>query len=454
MARAVAALAQREARVVSATLSPAPPAGYAPGDTLRLAVTVRNLLLPVQALTLTLSSLSPYLTVRRGSFAVGNLGTLADATNAAAPFRLAVAASGVPLNTRAILRYHFADASGYQSDQYLEVLLHPDFVQLGAGDLSVSLFSRGNLAYDDLTATVGQGLSFRGSTPLLSEGGLLLATAPTRVADRLRTRGGASRQAFFSFAPVALRRPSLLADQEARGTFRDSLPDPQRPRSVGVRVRQRGQSWAGPAARRGVILLDYSVVNLTADTLRPLYAGLFMDWDLPGEPGRNVARYDSVNRLGYCYDPLTPRVYAGVRVLGAGPAGVYSLDNASPAGAPIYLGDGFSPAEKYLAVSGGFGPAHRAAGTAPDGGTDVAQVLSTRVPRLAPGDSATVAFAVLAASSLPSCKPPPRPPPKPTAWCWPKPCPPGSSTPTPAAALFELTCPPAWAPPRCWCSTR
>jgi hypothetical protein len=207
------------------------------------------------------------------------------------------------------------------------------------------------------------------------------------------------RQSFFTLAQVRRLAPGPRADQEARGTFRDSLPDAKLPRSVGVQVRQRGQSWAAPAARRNVILLDYSLRNLTADTLKPLYAGLFTDFDLPGETGRNVARWDSVNRVSYAYDPAAPRFYAGVQVLGPRPAGVYALDNTAPAGTPIYLGDGFSPAEKFLALSGGFTRAHREAGALAQG-TDVAQVVSTLVPRLAPGDSATVAFALLVAPTL------------------------------------------------------
>ncbi|MEJ7663895.1 MAG: hypothetical protein WKG07_32365 [Hymenobacter sp.] len=236
---------------------------------------------------------------------MGSLATLAEATNEAAPFRLAVAASGIPINTRATLRYDLTGQAGYRTTQYLELLLNPDYVQLDAGDLSLSLTGRGNLGYDDITGAVGQGVSYRAGPSLLSEGGLLLATAPTRGADRLRSTTGKTRQSFFELMQVARVAPGPRADQEARGTFRDSLPDPQRLRSVGVRVRQRGQSWAAPAARRNVILLDYSLLNLTADTLKPLYAGIFTDWDLPGTPGRNVARWDSVNRVSYAYDPAT-----------------------------------------------------------------------------------------------------------------------------------------------------
>jgi serine protease len=395
VARAVAALQKWEARIVTGTFVPARPAGYAPSDTMQLTVAVRNLLMPVTGLTVTVTSLSPYLTVRRGSFAAGALATLGQTTNAAQPFRLAVAAS-VPFNTLATLRYRLTAAGGYQTDQFVTLLLAPDFVQLDAGDLVASITSRGNLAYDEQS---GLGVSYGAAGLLLSEGGLLLATSPTRVADRLRARPGLVRQSFYSEVPIRKLRPGPRADQEAYGVFSDSLPNATQPRSVGVRVRQRGLSWAAPAARRDFIILEYSITNVTADTLKPLYAGVFTDWDLPGDAARNVARYDSVQRIGYSYDPRVASVYAGVQVLGTRPAGVYSIDNNAPASAPIYFKDGFSPAEKYLALSDGFNRFHRDAGTELTG-ADVSQVVSTKLARLAPGDSATVAFAMLAAPTL------------------------------------------------------
>jgi len=64
----------------------------------------------------------------------------------------------------------------------------------------------------------------------------------------------------------------------------------------------------------------------------------------------------------------------------------------------VRLADGFSPAEKFLTLSSGTARAQRRAGLPT--GADVSQVVGTRLLRLAPGDSATVAFAVLAAPTL------------------------------------------------------
>ena len=396
---------RQEARVTTSTFAPARVA-YAPGDTLRLAVAVQNLLQPVAGLTVTLTSLSPYVTVRQGSFAAGNLPTLGQTNNAAAPFRLVVATGGIPLNATATLRYRLTASGGFQYDQYVDLALNPDYVVLGANDLTISLTSRGNLAYDNLAGTVGAGLSYRTNDNILSEGGLLLATSPTRVSDRLRSSGGRSRQSFFSLRQATRQQPGPRADQEARIAFQDTIPVAgSRIRSVGVAVRQRAYAWATPA-RRDFVVLEYSLKNLTADTLKPLYAGIFTDWDLPTPEGagRNAANWDSTRALGYCYAlsvPATgsfPARYAGVRLLRGGTPTVYSINSGAPAGSPIRLADGFSVAEKFLTLSSGTRRANRSAGL--PNGADVMQVVGTQVARLAPGDSVTVAFAVLAAPTL------------------------------------------------------
>ena len=405
MARALTQTNRQEARVVASTFAPVRVA-YAPGDTLRLTVDVQNLLQPVAGLVVTLTSLSSFITVRQGTFAVGSLGTLGRATNTAAPFRLAVATSGIPLNAVATLRYRVTASGGFQFDQYVDVALNPDYVVLAANDLSVTITSRSNLAYDNLAGTIGAGVTYRTSGNILSEGGLMLATSPTRVSDRIRASGGQSRQSFFSLGQATRQQPGPRADQEARAAFQDTVPVAgSRIRSVGVAVHQHAYAWATPG-RRDFILMEYSLKNITADTIKPLYAGLLMDWDLPNSDGaaRNAAAWDSTRALGYCYamgQPVTsslPAMYAGVRLLRGGPPAVYSIDNGAPVGTPVRLADGFSPAEKFLTLSSGTARGQRSAGLPL--GADVTQVVGTRLAKLAPGDSTTVTFVLLAAPTL------------------------------------------------------
>jgi hypothetical protein len=222
----------------------------------------------------------------------------------------------------------------------------------------------------------------------------------------LRTRYGQSRQSFFSLTQALRQQPGPRASQESRAAFQDSIPvEGRRIRSVGVAVRQRAFAWAAPD-RRDFVVLEYTLRNLTADTLKPLYAGLFMDWDLPNPDGaaRNAADWDSTRTLGYCYAPVQqptpgmPALYAGVRLLRGGAPAVYSIDNNAPIGSPVSFADGFSLPEKFWTLSNDTDRGQRAAGL--PNGTDVSQVVGTRFLKLAPGDSVTMAFAMLTASTL------------------------------------------------------
>ncbi|KAA9339148.1 S8 family serine peptidase [Hymenobacter busanensis] len=366
-----------------------------PASSATLTLTVQNLLQPVQGLMLTVTSLTPELVVAGGSPAtVGNLATNATAS---VPLQLSVSGTAAP-NARGVLRCRFTAPNGFQDDQYVVLELNPDYVVLTANDLHLTVTSRGNLGYEGLNADIGRSVSYRNSPPLLSEGGLLVATNATHVADRLRgTPNSRSDQDFFSQQPIRFL-PSVGNAQQARGTFQDSLPSLSRNRGIGVRVRQRALAWAAPAADRDYAIVEYTLRNLTPDTLKPLHAGLFMDWDVPAEAGRNVAAWDSVRALGYVYDVLRPSLYTGVKLIQrpALAASYYALENNALVTAPVALRDGFSTAEKFLTLSSGTRQ-RTAGGTA---GSDVSHVVGAALKRLAPNDSVTVAFAVLAAPTL------------------------------------------------------
>ena len=390
--RAVTRTDAREVRVVSSQFAPAA-AELAPGSTTHLEISVVNLLRPVANLRVTLTSLSPYLTVTAGTFAVPALPTLGRAGNGDAPFQLALARD-VPLNTTAVLQYHLTADDGYERTQFLTLTLNAGYVVLTANDLHLTLTSFGTLGYTAAGSGVGASVSYQESGPLLYEGGLVVATSPTRVSDRIRNGKGAD-QDFYLLSQTQLTAPGARADQQAQGTLRDSLPAQSRQRTVGVRVRQRAYAWS-EAPHRDYVLLEYQLTNATTDTLRPLYAGLFMDWDLPPNAARNAAGWDAARALGYVYNSAAPTLYAGVTVLGGGAPAYYALDNGATSGLVAPADGGLTKDEKFAALS--HGTEFSSAGL--PGGADVAQLIGAALPALAPGDSATLTLAVLAAPSL------------------------------------------------------
>lgn len=391
--RAVQGNNQHALRITQRVFTPSK-AIYQLNDTIRLAVAVQNLLQPAQNLTLTVTSLSPYLTVQRGTFAAGAVGTLAQISNATVPFCLKVA-SAAPVNTQVTLRYHLSDpATGYEQDQYTTLLINPEYVVLNAGDLALTLTHRGSLGVDGLGSTKGEGIRYRSGASLIYEGGLMVGTGTARVSSRLRNDRNGVDVDFYTQAQTTMSRQSLRADQEASGLLQDSLPSVTRNRTVGVQIRQRGYSWA-QAPHRDYVILEYQIKNVTADTLKPLYAGLFADWDL-GDYSRNAVAWDSVRNLSYAYNVNSQNGYVGLQWLRGGTATSYAIDVNAPASNPVRLSDGFSRAEKMATLSNG--TRQRTAGRT--SGTDIAQVVGAKLPWLAPSDSITITLAVVAASTL------------------------------------------------------
>jgi hypothetical protein len=392
--RAVQANNQYAVRLSQRTFSPNKQV-YLLGDTIRLTVGVQNLLQPIANLTVTVTALSPYVTVQQGTFNTTAMGTMAQVSNANAPFRLQVA-SAAPVNTAVVLRYRLTDpASGYQEDQYTTLRINPEYVVLNAGNLALTLTHRGNLGTDGLGSGNGEGVRYQGGASLLYEGGLLLGTGTTsRVSSRLRNDRNGVDADFFSEAQTTMRRQTALANQEATGLLRDSLPSATRNRTVGAQVRQRGYSWSqGP--HRDYVTLEYQIKNVTADTLKPLYAGLFADWDV-GPYTSNAVVWDSVRHLSYAYNVATSAGYVGIQWLRGGTVSSYAIDINAPTSSAVTLANGFSRTEKLLTLSNG--TRQRTAGLV--NGADVAQVVGATLPYLAPTDSVVVTFAVVAAPTL------------------------------------------------------
>ncbi|WP_375438130.1 S8 family peptidase [uncultured Hymenobacter sp.] len=391
--RAVQANNQHAVRLTQCLFSPSKPV-YQLGDTIRLTVEMLNLLQPIQNLTLTVTSLSPYVNVRQGTFTTTALGTMSRVSNAATPFRLAVA-SAAPVNTSVTLRYRLSDPiTGYQDDQYATILINPQYVVLNAGNLAVTLTHRGSLGTDGLGSNKGEGVRYQGGNSMLYEGGLLLGAGTTRISSRLRNDRNSVDADFFTEVQTTLHRQTTYASLTATGILRDSLPSATRNRTVGVQVRQQGNSWA-QGVERNYVTLEYQIKNVTADTLKPLYAGIFADWDM-GNYARNAVVWDSVRHLSYAYNVDSANAYVGVQWLRGGTVSSYAIDVNAPASSGLRLANGFSRAEKMLTLNSG--TRHRTAGVAT--GTDIAQVVGAVMPFLAPADSVTVTFAIVAAPTL------------------------------------------------------
>jgi hypothetical protein len=149
------------------------------------------------------------------------------------------------------------------------------------------------------------------------------------------------------------------------------------------------------------VILEYQVKNPTASTLANFYFGIFSDWDISVDGQRDVANWDSNNKMGYVYSATPSKPYAGVQLL-TGPPAYYAIDNdSSKAGKKSFgIYDGFTDGKKFKTISATIGSGRERLQTAEPSGDDVSHVVSSGPYTIGAGEIVTVAFALHAAANL------------------------------------------------------
>ncbi|MGV3586826.1 MAG: S8 family serine peptidase [Adhaeribacter sp.] len=361
------------------------------GDTLKITGTFQNVLSPTANLQVTLTSTSPYVTILQNNFAAGAVTSGASVTNANNPFVIYINPD-IPLNSVLNFRYGFSDGS-YTDYQYFKIAANPDFVTININNLGVSITSKGNIGYNGLDYQQGDGVFYKKGNPLLAEGGIMIGTTPGRVSDNIRNHLFESDNNFSKVAGVRFIPNPKFADIAAQGAIQDSFPSTN---TAGVRVSYRAYAWKN-APNHKFVVLEYKITNNTLEPFQNLYAGMYTDWDIDGA-FRNAADWDPDHQMGYVYNVDRRNVYAGVKLLSDLPATHYAIDNLYGPTENISLSDGFSDVKKYRALSN-TPDKNRSAGLNGQG-NDVSDVTGARIPTLAPGETVTVAFAILAGDNL------------------------------------------------------
>jgi serine protease len=359
----------------------------AAGDTMDLTLELKNYLNPLTNLGMTITSTSPDIVITRSAVTVGPMATLAT-TSTNTPFRVYIKPTA-PINKKITFRFTFTDGT-YNDYQYVSVVVNQDYITIDINEVDVTVTSKGNIGYQNFNADQGHGIRYRRQN-LLSEGGLVVANAANAVSDNVRDATISPDNDFFSQARVHLIN-SVKADMEAEGAMADSFPVAG---MVGVGVTYRAYAW-DQAPYNKFVILEYKIKNLRTTMLSNLYAGIFADWDI-FDSSRNTARYDAGSQTGYVYNVKYDTLYAGIKLLSNLPPAFNAFDLYNPPASSINIADGFTDAEKFQALSNGL--ARLTAGTTTSG-NDVSYMIGAKLPNLAPNDTATVAFAILAGDNL------------------------------------------------------
>ncbi|MBN2290373.1 MAG: T9SS type A sorting domain-containing protein, partial [Candidatus Glassbacteria bacterium] len=355
-----------------------------PGETVLIKVPVFNSGAPVYGVSAKLRTENPSAVLIDSTAFYGDIGQLGGAVNDDDPFvfRLLPAA---PPGSQLLFYVELTSGAG-DLVKSLQVALPiaPAVEDLAYHDAGSFIFSFTN--YGQFGGNIGQtsaGLGLRypreASYTMLYRGALLVGTSSLKVSDGI---------ADFDFAPgpggpIKLFTDNPRADQVGEAYIREKSEGSFN--AIGVRIKQTTLAWSEPP-NDDFVILEYRVLNPHPATLKNLYIGLYADWDIPDSlPSRNAVGYDQTLSLGFIYNPVEPQFgYGGLALVSDHDvSGHRAVRNSR------YIHQGYSDNVAFGFMSGGL---VRAVADSLD---DWSEILASGPHTIAPGDSVTVAWAVL-----------------------------------------------------------
>jgi len=356
-----------------------------PGDAGELVITLQGKVADAENLVGYLSTTTPGIQIDKDTAFFGTVTTGGFGDNAEDGFGISAASFLVPGQAVSFTLTLVGDGiSRYQQREFrlnIGVPFKGEWTTLDIGSVAMTvsnfgLFGLHNNSYVPLGGR-GYDIPDAGGN-YLYEAGIVIKAGSGPVSDGIRTDGNGEYSGDFKPSPhttMTLSSPGLIGDQESITTFNDSGADVP----VGVSIEQRAAGFSS-APGDNCILVEWTITNTRAVTLEDVWAGLFSDWDIPGDFTQDFLAVDTDEDLFYQHrNGLYPVV--GVVFLNARLSSARFYDNGTAKRA-------LSEYEKYEAISGGV--------TVPDAGqtADWCGFASAGPYDLDPGDSVVIAFAM------------------------------------------------------------
>ncbi|RXF68315.1 T9SS type A sorting domain-containing protein [Arcticibacter tournemirensis] len=346
------------------------------GSVAEIYLDLKNFLMPVEGLKVTLKSSDSRVTVTDAIQNVGSIATLESKTRVG-PFRVYISPD-MPDNARVEFRIEYAGNNDtYQDFEMFTQTVALDYLNIVTDNLETTVTSNGRIGFSSQGQQGGLGFRYKGSQ-LLYEASLMIGNSASSVSNNARSSNGDADEHFVKRVSVK----EAITDSTISGS--SEFDDSGNPSRLKIDVRHKVTVNSKSPANK-YIIAEYEVVNRSTSNLDGIYIGLFTDWDID-DPEFNATRYNAIDRLAYAYSANSTSAYAGVKLL---------TTSAQPAYYPLSLstsplGDGnFTTAEKYTTLSSGI----RQPG-AGSSGTDISFVSGYGPFTIAANGSVKVAFAL------------------------------------------------------------
>ena len=365
-----------------------------PGEEVPVTLSVINNGTSASAVSGSLSSNSPDVSVTSSQASFGNIMTGGVASNAT-PFVLSFSAQ-VPSDS--IRTFNVRFYAGVFSDTVSFALNvggvpEPPVKGVALHDIGKAGLSLTNYGVIGTDGEYGGGLEYPrgGNSPEehLFQGALLVATSAEKVSDV-----SYSENQFFDTLDfdhdftviqggnIKVIQPGETADQEITGAFEDSKADIP----LGISIYQRSYAWADDF-NDDFVIVEYTINGPQDKNLDEIFVAQHMDWDVGGSSDKDMVGFAGDRFLAYMSDSQSS-YYLGHALLTQAVSGFKDLKFSRD------IQDGFTGAEKFSAMVRG---AEDTVVVAPD---DWSELLSGGPVYLKPGRQVVVAFAILGGNNL------------------------------------------------------
>ncbi len=362
------------------------------GETINIFVELKSYLDNVSNVSISMSTENEYVTLSNSTVSYGSIMKDQIVTNTSSPFVM-TASSDAPIGEYVSLKLDITGNDGaYKKTKFINVTIQPLYNNHNINNVDFTVTSFGIFGYNDYAETgqqFGTGFQYpKGTESALYMGAFCVAAAPDQVSDCAYGNATYDHYDWITSDGGNLRMGSAdVSDQDGVAMFNDSRAE----NPIGLDVVQKSYAWNNPTDEDYVIV-EYTLMNNTSETMEDLYAGLFMDWDIDiAVDNLNTVGYDAETSLGYMTS--SGANYYGISVLYPEIASYRAIDHSQ------YLYDNaLTDALKYQFMTEGM------VVTASDYAFDWSNLISAGPFTLEPGELQVVSFAVLGGDDLADIK--------------------------------------------------
>jgi hypothetical protein len=362
---------------------------FLPGDTVYLSGTFTNMLDDVTWGVCNASVVKGSASILNPFLQIGSLPSLAYVNNHNQPFKIYLS-ENAPINDTLVIRFDiWSDTQ--TSTQYFQFNSNADFVRLN-NNITTTLNSVSEIGKVNNLLINQRGLRYKQGPNLLFEGNFMVGLSDEKVFNMARSNGAQSDNDLR-----LLERIIEIPSENSIKHFQGKFDNQQEPEFLGFTTQLKAYSAQEGKARNAVIL-EYTIKNDgSALQLNNLFAGLFLDWDLPAFFNNTIQSIPE-KRLTYAFNPLADTLYAAAKLLSESGFKSYAINlNEQEAGQQINLADGFTKAEKYFALSN-----TKFSAGMNENGADIAMTISAGPFQLFYTNEVKIAFALLVSDNIDS----------------------------------------------------